>query len=169
VIFTACGTSWHAALSANIWLSSSRGSPAEVEYAAEFRYGHPIIDKHTLVVAISQSGETMDDFIADLAVGTGAHFLKAGSPSKPERMVKYKRLMEIEQELNKNKMNKLFLLRHFKSQWNLDDRFAGWVDNPLSEEGIKESENIAQEFVGFDMDVIYTSPLCLCQIEEYTY
>ena len=56
-------------------------------------------------------------------------------------------------------MAKLFLLRHFKSQWNLDDRFAGWVDNPLSEEGIKESENIAQQFVGFDMDVIYTSPL----------
>jgi 2,3-bisphosphoglycerate-dependent phosphoglycerate mutase len=56
-------------------------------------------------------------------------------------------------------MAKIYLLRHFKSQWNLDDRFAGWVDNPLSEEGIKESENIAQQFVGFDMDVIYTSPL----------
>jgi len=56
-------------------------------------------------------------------------------------------------------MSKIYLLRHFKSQWNLDDRFAGWVDNPLSEEGIKESENIAQQFVGFDMDVIYTSPL----------
>jgi len=56
-------------------------------------------------------------------------------------------------------MSKIYLLRHFKSQWNLDDRFAGWVDNPLSEEGIKESENIAQQFIGFDMDVIYTSPL----------
>jgi enolase len=48
-----------------------------------------------------RSGETMDNFIADLAVGLGADFLKAGSPAKPERMVKYARLLEIEQELNK--------------------------------------------------------------------
>ena len=46
-----------------------------------------------------RSGETMDDFIADLAVGVGADFMKAGSPAKPERMVKYQRLLEIEQEL----------------------------------------------------------------------
>ena len=46
-----------------------------------------------------RSGETMDNFIADLAVGLGADFLKAGSPAKPERMVKYSRLLEIEQEL----------------------------------------------------------------------
>ncbi|MCX6721019.1 MAG: phosphopyruvate hydratase [Candidatus Staskawiczbacteria bacterium] len=46
-----------------------------------------------------RSGETMDDFIADLAVGTGADFLKAGSPAKEERMVKYSRLLEIENEL----------------------------------------------------------------------
>ena len=46
----------------------------------------------------------MDNFIADLAVGLGADFLKAGSPAKPERMVKYNRLLEIEQELN-NKIN----------------------------------------------------------------
>ena len=53
-------------------------------------------------VAVShRSGETMDNFIADLAVGTGADFLKSGSPAKPERMVKYQRVIEIEQELNK--------------------------------------------------------------------
>ena len=46
-----------------------------------------------------RSGETMDNFIADLAVGTGADFLKSGSPAKEERMVKYQRLLEIEQEL----------------------------------------------------------------------
>jgi 2,3-bisphosphoglycerate-dependent phosphoglycerate mutase len=56
-------------------------------------------------------------------------------------------------------MAKLYLLRHFKSQWNKENRFTGWVDNPISEEGIQASENIAQEFVGFNMDVIYTSPL----------
>lgn len=51
-------------------------------------------------VAVShRSGETTDNFIADLVVGTGADFLKAGSPAKPERMVKYSRLIEIEQEL----------------------------------------------------------------------
>lgn len=49
-----------------------------------------------------RSGETMDDFIADLAVGLSADFLKAGSPAKPERMVKYARLLEIEQELKKH-------------------------------------------------------------------
>ncbi|OGZ85559.1 MAG: phosphopyruvate hydratase [Candidatus Staskawiczbacteria bacterium RIFOXYD1_FULL_39_28] len=53
-------------------------------------------------VAVShRSGETMDDFIADLAVGAGADFLKAGSPAKEERMVKYTRLIQIEKELNK--------------------------------------------------------------------
>ena len=46
-----------------------------------------------------RSGETMDNFIADLAVGLGADFLKAGSPAKPERMIKYQRLLEIEREL----------------------------------------------------------------------
>lgn len=48
-----------------------------------------------------RSGETMDDFIADLAVGIGADFIKAGSPAKPERMVKYKRLLDIEREIFK--------------------------------------------------------------------
>ncbi|MDP2741241.1 MAG: enolase [bacterium] len=47
-----------------------------------------------------RSGETMDSFIADLSVGIGADFLKAGSPLKEERMVKYNRLLEIENELN---------------------------------------------------------------------
>ena len=46
-----------------------------------------------------RSGETLDSFIADLAVGSGAEFLKAGSPAKEERMIKYQRLVEIEQEL----------------------------------------------------------------------
>ena len=50
-----------------------------------------------------RSGETMDDFIADFAVGIGADFIKSGSPAKEERMVKYKRLLEIERELSKPK------------------------------------------------------------------
>ena len=52
-----------------------------------------------LIVA-NRSGETDDDFIADLAYAFGCFGLKAGSPIKPERMAKYKRLMEI---INKNR------------------------------------------------------------------
>ncbi len=55
------------------------------------------------VIVSHRSGETLDSFIADLAVGVGADFLKAGSPAKEERMVKYQRLVEIEQELSKIK------------------------------------------------------------------
>lgn len=56
-------------------------------------YGWKIIVSH-------RSGETMDDFIADLAVGIGADFIKSGAPSQPERMAKYNRLLEIEKELH---------------------------------------------------------------------
>lgn len=51
------------------------------------------------VIVSHRSGETMDDFIADLAVGTGADMLKSGSPAKEERMVKYQRVVQIENEL----------------------------------------------------------------------
>ncbi|MBI2049874.1 MAG: phosphopyruvate hydratase [Candidatus Staskawiczbacteria bacterium] len=53
------------------------------------------------VVVSHRSGETMDDFISDFAVGVGADFIKSGSPSQPERMVKYDRLLQIEDELRK--------------------------------------------------------------------
>ena len=48
-----------------------------------------------------RSGETTDDFIADLAVGIGADFIKAGAYTREERVVKYNRLLEIENELSK--------------------------------------------------------------------
>ncbi|MBI5078396.1 glutamine--fructose-6-phosphate transaminase (isomerizing), partial [Candidatus Saganbacteria bacterium] len=60
VVFTACGTSWHAALVGEYLFEQFVRVPTEVEYAAEFRYRHPIIDKNTLVIAITQSGETAD-------------------------------------------------------------------------------------------------------------
>ena len=47
------------------------------------------------VVVSHRSGETMDDFIADLAVGIGAWGIKAGAPAAPERLVKYNRILEI--------------------------------------------------------------------------
>ena len=51
------------------------------------------------VVVSHRSGETMDDFIADLAVGTGADFIKSGSLSRGERICKYNRLLRIEEEI----------------------------------------------------------------------
>lgn len=51
-------------------------------------------------VVSHRSGETRDDFIADLAVGLGADFIKSGAPSQPERMAKYQRLLKIEKEIN---------------------------------------------------------------------
>jgi glucosamine--fructose-6-phosphate aminotransferase (isomerizing) len=60
VVFTACGTSWHAGLVGEYLFEQFARLPAEVEYAAEFRYRHPIVDENTLVIAISQSGETAD-------------------------------------------------------------------------------------------------------------
>ncbi len=56
--------------------------------------------KNKMKVMVShRSGETTDEFIADLAVGTGAEFIKSGSLSRGERLCKYNRLMKIEQEL----------------------------------------------------------------------
>jgi glutamine---fructose-6-phosphate transaminase (isomerizing) len=60
VVFTACGTSWHSSLIGEYLIEQYVKLPCEVEYAAEFRYRHPIVDEKTLVIAISQSGETAD-------------------------------------------------------------------------------------------------------------
>lgn len=51
------------------------------------------------IIISHRSGETDDSFIADLAVGVGADFIKSGAPSRGERVIKYNRLMEIEQEM----------------------------------------------------------------------
>ena len=51
------------------------------------------------IIVSHRSGETTDDFIADLAVGIGADFIKTGAPARSERMAKYNRLLKIEEEL----------------------------------------------------------------------
>lgn len=51
------------------------------------------------IVVSNRSGETMDDFISDLAVGIGAEYIKSGAPFPKERMAKYKRLLKIEKEI----------------------------------------------------------------------
>jgi glucosamine--fructose-6-phosphate aminotransferase (isomerizing) len=64
IIITACGTSWHAGLIGEYMIEEFARIPVEVEYASEFRYRSPIIEEDTLVVAISQSGETADTLAA---------------------------------------------------------------------------------------------------------
>ncbi|MBI2139955.1 glutamine--fructose-6-phosphate transaminase (isomerizing) [Candidatus Woesearchaeota archaeon] len=64
IIIVACGTSWHAALVGEFMLEELAKVPVEVEYASEFRYRDPIIPPDTLVMSISQSGETADTLAA---------------------------------------------------------------------------------------------------------
>jgi len=61
---TACGTSWHAGLIGKYLLEEYAGIPVHVEYASEFRYRRTVIDSKTVVIAISQSGETADTLAA---------------------------------------------------------------------------------------------------------
>ena len=64
IIIVACGTSWHAGLVGEYLLEYFVRIPVEVEYASEFRYRDPIIQKNDIVVCISQSGETADTLAA---------------------------------------------------------------------------------------------------------
>ncbi|MBN2594594.1 MAG: glutamine--fructose-6-phosphate transaminase (isomerizing) [Sedimentisphaerales bacterium] len=64
LILTACGTAFHAGLVGEFLFEQLARIPAETEYASEFRYRNPIIEDRTVVVAISQSGETLDTLAA---------------------------------------------------------------------------------------------------------
>lgn len=64
IILTACGTAWHAGLVGEFLFEHLARIPSEVEYASEFRYRNPIIEDNTIVIAISQSGETADTLAA---------------------------------------------------------------------------------------------------------
>ncbi|MEK6735177.1 MAG: glutamine--fructose-6-phosphate transaminase (isomerizing) [Pseudomonadota bacterium] len=64
VLILACGTSYHAGLVARYWIETVAGLPCNVEIASEYRYRDPIADPATLVIAISQSGETADTLAA---------------------------------------------------------------------------------------------------------
>ncbi len=60
----ACGTSWHAALAGKYMLEELARIPVEVDYASEFRYRNPVLNENTLMIVISQSGETADTIAA---------------------------------------------------------------------------------------------------------
>ena len=64
VLIIACGTSLYAGLTAKYWLEAVAGMPCDVEVASEYRYREPVTDPKTLVVTVSQSGETADTIAA---------------------------------------------------------------------------------------------------------
>ena len=64
IIFTAQGTAWHAGLVGEYLFEDVAKLPAETEYASEFRYRNPLVDDGTVVIAVSQSGETADTLAA---------------------------------------------------------------------------------------------------------
>ena len=64
IVISACGTSWHAGLVAEYMLEQFTGIPVEVDYASEFRYRNPIVNKDDAMFFISQSGETADTLAA---------------------------------------------------------------------------------------------------------
>ena len=65
VKIVACGTSWHAGLAGKFMIEQLAHIPVEVDYGSEFRYRNPIVGKHSLIIAISQSGETADTLAAE--------------------------------------------------------------------------------------------------------
>ena len=64
ITIVACGTSWHAGLVAEYMFEKIAKIAVEVEYASEFRYRNPVINKTDIIIAISQSGETADTLAA---------------------------------------------------------------------------------------------------------
>ncbi len=64
ILIVACGTSWHAGLIAEYQIEELCRIPVEVEYASEFRYRNPVVNKGDVIIAISQSGETADTLVA---------------------------------------------------------------------------------------------------------
>ena len=64
IVLVACGTAWHACLLTKFFIEKLARVSCEVDYASEFRYRAPVLDSETLVIAISQSGETADTLAA---------------------------------------------------------------------------------------------------------
>src|SRR5262245_2938126 len=56
-------------------------------------------------------------------------------------------------------MPKLLLQRHLKSQWNVEDRFAGWTNAPVAKESLETAKEIADRLANEQIDIVFTSPL----------
>jgi glutamine---fructose-6-phosphate transaminase (isomerizing) len=75
-VLVACGTAWHACLVGKYYIERLAGIPCDVDYGSEFRYRDPILDKDTLLIVVSQSGETADTLAAlEEAQSRGAQVL----------------------------------------------------------------------------------------------
>lgn len=76
IIIAACGTALHAGLIGKFLIEELARVPVEVDYASEFRYRNPLLDDHTLLVAVTQSGETVDTLVSmEEAHGRGVRTL----------------------------------------------------------------------------------------------
>ena len=64
IFIVACGTAYHAGLVGKYYIENMARIPVECDIASEFRYRSPIVDKHTMVIVVSQSGETIDTLAA---------------------------------------------------------------------------------------------------------
>jgi glutamine---fructose-6-phosphate transaminase (isomerizing) len=73
IVLVACGTAWHSCLLGKFYIEELTRIPCEVDYASEFRYRAPVLDKDTLVIAVSQSGETADTLAALEYAGKTCH------------------------------------------------------------------------------------------------
>ncbi len=73
VHIVACGTSYHAGLVGRYWLEEMAGIPCQVEIASEYRYRSPVVENDTLLVTLSQSGETVDTLAAFRAAKTAGY------------------------------------------------------------------------------------------------
>ncbi|MDX1626355.1 MAG: glutamine--fructose-6-phosphate transaminase (isomerizing) [Wenzhouxiangellaceae bacterium] len=80
----ACGTSYHAGMVARYWIESLAGIPTTVEVASEYRYRDPAVPEGTLMLAISQSGETADTLAALEAAGERGYLARLGICNVPE-------------------------------------------------------------------------------------
>lgn len=76
ISIVACGTSWHAGMVGKYYIESLARMPVSIDLASEYRYRHPIVGRNTLVIPISQSGETADTLAAvQMVRGMGAKVL----------------------------------------------------------------------------------------------
>ncbi len=66
-------------------------------------------------------------------------------------------------KLNNIDMPQLVIVRHGQSQWNLENRFTGWIDIDLSPKGIEEAKSAGEKLVGYEFDKAYTSALIRAQ------
>ena len=111
----ACGSAYYAGMVSKYLIEEYLNIRVNVCVASEYRYQKHIYCDHKLIILISQSGETADTTIADLAVALNMGQIKTGAPSRSERVEKYNQLLRIEEALNGNSIYPGMNAFHVKS------------------------------------------------------